>query len=103
MEIIFKLRIKPEHKPPVFKEGFEKGVLVTQIAEYPDDMDDMTAAISMSCVSSDLKEKYIEVTFEKVIPELKNEHCRLDRKPNNCCLIQCTSFKTCDVCGHYKY
>ena len=31
----------------------------------------------------------------------KSATCRLDRLPKDCSIIQNTSFKTCDVCGHY--
>lgn len=31
----------------------------------------------------------------------KSATCRLDRLPKDCSIIQNTSFKTCDGCGHY--
>lgn len=31
-----------------------------------------------------------------------NITCKLNRIPKRCCIIQTTTFKTCDGCGHYK-
>lgn len=31
----------------------------------------------------------------------KTSICKLDRLPKDCCIIQNTSFKKCDDCGHY--
>ena len=36
MGIRFVLKIKDEHNPPVFKEGFEKGELIYQDVDVPD-------------------------------------------------------------------
>jgi len=31
----------------------------------------------------------------------KSSICRLDRLPKDCCIIQHTSFKKCEDCGHF--
>ena len=34
------------------------------------------------------------------LTHIKNNTCRLNRIPKNCCIITNTSFKLCDNCGH---
>lgn len=48
------------------------------------------------------------ITFDKAQRQLfvlfgvsKSATCRLDRLPKDCSIIQNTSLKTCDGCGHY--
>jgi hypothetical protein len=35
-------------------------------------------------------------------PIVNNDNCRLNRQPKDCCIIQNTTHKTCDGCGHNK-
>jgi hypothetical protein len=41
---------------------------------------------------------------QKLLSEIENENldCALNRLPKNCSIIQYTSQKTCDGCGHNK-
>lgn len=42
-----------------------------------------------------------QIKVEKAVKSFTNE-CTLNRLPNNCTIIQNTSFKTCEGCGHKK-
>ncbi|MCK9575516.1 MAG: hypothetical protein WC979_02105 [Candidatus Pacearchaeota archaeon] len=38
---------------------------------------------------------------EAIKVDKKNPACRLERFPNNCCIVLHTSFKECKDCGHF--
>lgn len=48
-------------------------------------------------MSIDLAQRQLFVLFEQA----KSVTCKLDRLPKDCSIIQNTSFKNCDGCGHY--
>ena len=45
----------------------------------------------------DLAQRQIFVLFDKA----KSVTCKVDKLPKDCSIIQNTSFKTCDGCGHH--
>lgn len=46
--------------------------------------------------------KTLFITDGNEVSHKKNYLCFLGRTPSNCCIIQNTSFKTCEGCGQQK-
>lgn len=77
MELKFTVKIKDEQNPPVFNEELGKGVLATQVAEFPtvNTKEDLESPMFQQCINEfmeKLKNEWCEVTVEVVNKNVNN-------------------------------